>query len=59
MAALANIHIGFALGMYISCCLSWIPNANTVSGGIGLYSFVQNVLHLSPRHCFLFGCQSL
>ena len=39
MVCVGRIRVGFTLGMLISCCLSlfclyWVPNVNTVSGGI-------------------------
>ena len=45
MAALANIRVGFALGMTIACCLfcfhlHWLPNANNVYGGIWALEFL-------------------
>ena len=45
MVRLANICVGFAFVMSISCCLStlslhWVPNTNAVSGGIWAYVVV-------------------
>ena len=47
--------VGFALGMYISCCLfpvplRWVANADAISGGIwAIVSIAKD--HILPNCC--------
>ena len=47
MVRISYTRVGFALGMYISCCLCqfpshWLPNANPVFGGIRALCFLTS-----------------
>ena len=47
MVRVGYARVGFALGMYISCCLCqfhshWVPNGNLVFGGIWALCFLTS-----------------